>query len=357
MSDTSLTLGKWVVVEYAVNISSLVASALVLLAILIGAALSKHPVLSRPTLRLHITQAACTLLYALCRILAYHNVVERANEQTLRAFLWMSLTFYLCTQLISTLICVHVFLTVVTRRVSLVHRIQKFFEITGIALALLVAHPVMYAYRDVQWNTDERMAMLDGKWPLYAKYAWAVQLAWVFAAIVGSLVAAISVYSKTGGMAKEMELIEAHVSFDSVEWAQNASGAQTVNGIELCMEVHRMAMRVSMHALMPLVSGIWLVICALAPHHGWIYGLAMTMAASQGVVGMVLLLVNPALDQSRDQLLEHMREMISGKHVSPSLHLDFSKLDNTSTICLSPYQSHNNSSSNLQDISKPSAVL
>ncbi|KAJ2235756.1 hypothetical protein IWW45_002355, partial [Coemansia sp. RSA 485] len=103
-----------------------------------------------------------------------------------------------------------------------------------------------------------------------------------------------------------------------------------------------MAWRNAAFAVIPIWTGIWMAVCALAPHRiGWLYGLALVMAAGQGILCLILLAVSLGVLQNIRDVRD--RRTAEPKPSETELRLDFAKLDNTSTIHLSPYQSRGSS--------------
>ncbi|KAJ1814714.1 hypothetical protein LPJ56_002935 [Coemansia sp. RSA 2599] len=208
----------------------------------------------------------------------------------------------------------------------------------------------MYVFREVGWDVENKSWLLDGKLPLYGGKSWGIYLAWISLCIVASLSILIHVYF----IGSRRAVGDKHLSANTLSQSVSSIGSSGVwDGVagnrgsvdQGTAGLRRMALRNAGFAFVPLVTGLSSVVCAMAPHRvGWLYGLALVMAATQGVLCLAMLAVNVEMDR----LLRVLVGGRPGKTAEPKpseveLHLDFARLDNTSTIHLSPYQSRGSS--------------
>ncbi|KAJ1760348.1 hypothetical protein LPJ54_006105 [Coemansia sp. RSA 1824] len=99
--------------------------------------------------------------------------------------------------------------------------------------------------------------------------------------------------------------------------------------------VQFVALRLSCYALVPIFTHVWTLACAMSTA-SWLLNWAPIMASTQGIIFLLLLVINPACDELWLTFHTRMSKQECTKH--ETLRLDFAQLD-ASTIHLSPYQS------------------
>ncbi|KAJ1918168.1 hypothetical protein LPJ71_001710 [Coemansia sp. S17] len=245
-------------------------------------------------------------------------------------------------------ISLHLLLTVLMRKLYIARRLQQWYEVICIFLALLISHPILYMYK-VEW--DGQMLLFDGILPLYRKSQWPVYLAWIMLGIVFCLCASIGVVYI---LKVSPPVIGKHNSAISSGPRTPSASERSATWEELTLSPIRgqnndgmqsIALRIACYGSIPLITQLWSVICNLSPSATWIYGMAYTMPSTTGILCLLLLVSNPAWDEDRHRLRDMIRYWGKDRRGRDELRLDFAKLD-ASTIHLSPYQSRQCSVSN-----------
>ncbi|KAJ2857412.1 hypothetical protein J3B02_001008, partial [Coemansia erecta] len=224
----------------------------------------------------------------------------------------------------------------------------------AVFVAFVATHPVMYVYRRVEWDLENKSWLLDGQLPLYGGgKAWGMYLAWIILCIMACLLVTVFIFlgnlrvigdksPATSQLSRSVSSIGSSGIWNGVVAENNrTSFNHDTSGLR------SMALRNAAFAVVPLGTGIWSVVCALAPHRlGWLYGVALIMAAFQGILCLVLLVVNMRLLHNSPLtglLTDRVGKKNDSKPLESELHLNFTRFDNTSTIHLSPYQSRGSS--------------
>ncbi|KAJ2204299.1 hypothetical protein IW145_003525 [Coemansia sp. RSA 521] len=253
----------------------------------------------------------------------------RPNMQ-LRAILWLYLASELFVSLLTTCVVVHVLLTIATVCTKLAHRVQKWYDVGALSVALIATHPVLYVGRLVEWDKELHTMRVDGMLWVRKWHMWVVFLVWISVCILANVCLVSVVACKM-------------LKYDGLVSKQAAVYSNPLDGhLDAICQIRKarrrvqfVALRLSCYALVPIFTHVWTLACAMSTA-SWLLNWAPIMASTQGIIFLFLLAINPACDELWLTFHTRMSKQECTKH--ETLRLDFAQLD-ASTIHLSPYQS------------------
>ncbi|KAI9502348.1 hypothetical protein GGI25_004745 [Coemansia spiralis] len=353
-------LAKWAIAGHVFDIISIVVSAFIVL-VVIGSGIWDRIFFSRMSFRLIIWIAIPSIIFSACRICTYSNsFMKSQSEIQLRVISWLSIASELCIVFVCALISFNLVLTVHFRKIHIARRLQIWYEYIAIALALVIAHPILYIYKNVEWDPNAQVMLFDGQVLLHKRLIWAIYLAWAFASIIFSL--GVSLWLACSAAFMQNPKVPGNSSTITAGSTISANGVNNtdINGSSKYLEdpdhvwaelagsssreqknifIPPIALRVASYPLLPLATQIWPIVCGLAPGHTlWLYRLAFVIPSIQGILCLALLVINPAAGELWSGLCDRFAFKKQNQTLGQGLGLDFANL-NASTIHLSPYQS------------------
>ncbi|KAJ2757414.1 hypothetical protein GGI19_000015 [Coemansia pectinata] len=298
MTSTHGILGDWFIASYALSISSIITSTVCVIAV-IGYIFWDRLYLNRTSFRLSASIAASNLVSSACRLCTYHSAFMAEQSGTrLRILYWLQSAGDLCVVFLTMSISLHLLLTVLMRKLYIARRLQQWYEVICVFLALLISHPILYMYKKVEWDGQLQMLVFDGVLPLYRKSQWPVYLAWVLLGIVFCLCASIGVVfilkvsppvsgkhnSSISSGPRTPSASERSATWEELTLSplrgQNNDGMKSI------------ALRIACYGSIPLITQLWSVVCNLSPSATWIYGMAYSMPSTTGLLCLLLLTGN-----------------------------------------------------------------
>ncbi|KAJ1917989.1 hypothetical protein H4219_002877 [Mycoemilia scoparia] len=113
----------------------------------------RKPVAKRPSIRLSGWIGAADFLTSLMFILqGSYSFMSARNQASIRIIGWINSLGPVAFIFLSSAIALHLQLTVIMKKDSLAQRLDPFYELISIGLAILFTHPNLYVKRQVVWD-------------------------------------------------------------------------------------------------------------------------------------------------------------------------------------------------------------
>ncbi|KAJ1938475.1 hypothetical protein FBU59_004424 [Linderina macrospora] len=338
--DPHGVLGYWAVVGHGFNIASIVSSVFVIAATII-LSIRNRELFSRPSFRLSGWIAAADLIYSVTQLFVFNNEYMSAlSERSLRAIIWMLSGSVVTFVFLTVCIGIHLVMTVFLRKTHIANRIQRYYEYVSFFLGFLVTHSYMYMYEKVGWMPSMQVFRIAMSGPSeYYRNIWLAQYVWTASGILFLFIVSILIYLQMMQVISRVEETQGPEKLDMLD-------GSTLNMMtDLRRKYIRSAtLRIACYPLVPIITQTWVIVTnmILDSQPFWLYIMANLMPATQGMINMLIFLMNPAFDKTHQRITKYIRRTCSrnGRNVPSKLPLhssseDFANKEDASTTQLS----------------------
>ncbi|KAJ1731030.1 hypothetical protein LPJ61_002732 [Coemansia biformis] len=263
------------------------------------------------------------------------------SEVNLRVIHWLISASALSFSFLSACLGVHLVLLVLNSHTKLAQRIQPWYEAGSLFLGFAITHPILYLYEQVKWASDAQGFHISADPTHYKVSSWLTMWAWMTAACC--FLAVISVLA----FIKMSYVFPAHLRF-SFLFASNEKGNSSDNAgasyvptlsKERSREVFATSAWMLVFSFIPITTQVWVVAANMLTRcPTWLCVLANLIPATQGMLNLLVLAGNPALDDCQHWLASgYLRLYAKGGSTPKMGHMDVkaaltSRVLSTSTL-------------------------
>ncbi|KAJ1916651.1 hypothetical protein H4219_003666 [Mycoemilia scoparia] len=156
-------LGNWSYVSFILNILSIFLS-LVVITVVVWTAFRHRSMLYKTSFRISAWIAVFDILISMTFIIRlFNNFMKTRSQMGLRVLLWMNYLSALTFMFLTVCIVIQLQLTVLLNCKRLARKLDKFYEVTSILLAVVLTHPFLY-YFNVKWDQQYQSIFSINTW-------------------------------------------------------------------------------------------------------------------------------------------------------------------------------------------------
>lgn len=312
-------LGYWAIVGHGFNIASIIASSLVI-AVVILTGIRKPSALGRPTFQLSGWIGACDTIYSTTQLFVFNNAYMASRpEIQLRVIHWLLTSANLSVAFLSSSICLHMLLTVLTHKEHIANKIKPWYGCVSGFLGFFIPHPFLYLFRAVLWGSQAQMFHVYDTASYYKLVFWLTVWAWLFANLVFMLVVVVFLCIKMSQSYKSFDTFSSIPECDE-KWDSTSSSlsARKARKQMIRLTVFRMAL----YPLIPIFSQGWIVIVNMVNGEVpmWLFVVASIVPSFQGVFNFFVFALNPYWDDYTKQLIG---KVFPSRRPTRPTHTDF----------------------------------
>ncbi|KAJ1958751.1 hypothetical protein EC988_000118 [Linderina pennispora] len=309
--DPHGVLGYWAVVGHGFNIASIVSSIFVIGATIV-LSIRNRELFSRPSFRLSGWIAAADLIYSVTQLFVFDNdYMSTLSEANLRAIVWMLAGSVVSFVFLTVCIGIHLVLTVLMRKTHIANRIQGYYEYVSFVLGFLVTHSYMYMYEKIGWMPSMQVFRIATSESEYNRNIWVAHYMWTAAGILFLFIISILIYLQMMSVINRVEETQGPEKLDMLD-------GSTLNMMtDMRRKYIRSAtLRIACYPLVPIVTQTWNIVTNMITDSQpfWLYIMANLMPATQGMINMLIFLMNPAFDKTHQRITKYVRRTCSRKN-------------------------------------------
>ncbi|KAJ1957897.1 hypothetical protein GGI12_004890 [Dipsacomyces acuminosporus] len=295
-------LGYWAILGFGFNITSIVLSFFVIFAVVLCCVRNKQ-FYKITSFRLSAWIAFCDIVYSSCGLCTYHNhYMSTLGEMHLRTIHWFMSASILSFAFITACIAFHLILTVLTRKPHLAKRIEPFYELVSILLGFFITHPFLYLYKRVLWLSKMQVFFIASERWKIVRDSWLTMWGWMFLCVLFVTIVSLMIYKK---MVQSLYNTQQFTNYP--EPMEDASSGMTITE-ERMKDIRSATMRIACYPLVPILTQTWVLAANMTNSQSfWLFALAYTIPATQGMLNFLVFLMNPAWDRYRKRLLQKVR--------------------------------------------------